>query len=86
MLTIRFAHCRRLEDERAPKRFGRWILVFPSRQMTVRLLSASPVESVGERHRVGYGNASFANTAGTGGKLSVHPHPSADDHLAVSLI
>ena len=49
MRTIRFARRHHLEDERAPNPLWRWIGVSPLKPMTVRFLSVSPVESVGER-------------------------------------
>ena len=49
MRTIRFARHHHPKDERAPNRFWCQIGVSPLKPIMVRLLSASPVESVYER-------------------------------------
>jgi len=59
MRTIRFARCRHPVCERAPNRFWCQIVVSSLKPMMVRLLSASPVESICERHRVCYGDCVF---------------------------
>jgi hypothetical protein len=75
---IRFARCRRPEGERASNRFWCWIVVSPLKPMMVRLLSASPVESVCE--------VSFANTVGWGwGAVGLLPDQNTSERDAPSI-
>jgi hypothetical protein len=70
MRTIRFARHHHPKDERAPNRFWCQIGVSPLKPIMVRLLSASPVEEVCERHRVFIGNCVFYKHGQYGSKVA----------------